>query len=513
MPPKGKQAANGKTDANKPAKSTTSAAASASAAGSSKPAATTATTVTKPDTTAYHAEQDALKKEIDETQAKLNAVKEKINLAKGGGANERRDALRAELDAIRGQQGSNKASRQKLKEQIDTLQTNVQNKVKALQAARGKSPYKTIDDVNAQITKLDNLVNSGTMKIVDERKTLQEISSLKRLRKTIESFQSEQDDIEKDRAQIDALRKQYDDPESKALSEKYDQIKAELDEIKKESDTAYQGRTKLFDERTELQTKLDELWKKKKESAAAHKEAGDAYWKKVNEDRARRAERAMAEKKAAEEAKRRQIAEEMLEQAKEPAFAADIQDCQTLIDYFSRLGGLGSAGAQEEATSTKATSSSAPQLELRKVENTMEGYTALKKKGEEENNYFVAKKTKKGPAPKAYGSAAPAPPQQTSTSNPAEAQLNIGFGTLSGLMALSIPPPTNMSEIPRVIDDLKTKKAWYQANQAKATKDNIAKAEAQIEKLNKAAAAAAASQQQEEAPATEEASAPVEATA
>ena len=70
MPPKGKQAANGKTDA-KPAKTTSTTPAAAAAAGSSKAAPTTVTPITKPDSTAYHAEQDALKKEIDAAQAKL----------------------------------------------------------------------------------------------------------------------------------------------------------------------------------------------------------------------------------------------------------------------------------------------------------------------------------------------------------------------------------------------------------------------------------------------------------
>jgi hypothetical protein len=341
-------------------------------------------------------------------------------------------------------------------------------------------------------SKLDNLVNSGTMKIVDERKTLQEISSLKRLRKTVEGFQAEQDDIDKDRKEIDALREQLDDPEMKAVSEKYDQIKGELDDLKKESDAAYEGRSKLFDQRTELQGKLDELWTKKKAAQAAYKEGTDAYWKKVNEDRARRAEKAMKEKKEYEESKKKAVAQEMLEQAKEPAYAADIQDCQTLIDFFVRLSGGQASVAEGTSILSRNGAASAPKLELRQGGDNMEGMTALKKKGEEENNYFVAKKTKKAAPAKSYGSPAPAPPQPTTDNASASSQqLNIPFGTLSGLMALSIPPPTNASEVSRVIEDLKTKKTWFVANQERVTKENIKKAEDAIEKLNRAPASAA----------------------
>ena len=356
-------------------------------------------------------------------------------------------------------------------------------------------------------SKLDKLVDSGTMKIVDERKTLNEISSLKRLRKTVEGFEAEQESIENDRAEVEDLRKQLDDPEMKAISEKYESIKAELDDLKKDSEAAYGERTKLFDERTELQAKIEAVWKKKKDAQLAHREANDAYWKKVNDDRARRAERAMAEKKATEEAKRREIAEDMLETAKEPAFAADIQDCQTLIEYFTRIGG--GAGASSSAGGelySRAEVTGVPKLELRKVSNTMEGMAPMKKKGEEENNYFVAKKGKKPATAKAHGQPTPAlPASSTNENNPASTQLNIPFGTLSGLMALSIPPPTNVSEVPRVIDDLKAKKAWYQANQARVTQENIAKAEAAVEKLNKANAAAKPEVEKEAEPPTEDA--------
>jgi hypothetical protein len=69
MPPKAKQPSNGKSEA-KPKQSAAPAAVSTASEGS-RPATTS---LTKPDTAAYHAEQDALKKEIDEYQAKLVCI-------------------------------------------------------------------------------------------------------------------------------------------------------------------------------------------------------------------------------------------------------------------------------------------------------------------------------------------------------------------------------------------------------------------------------------------------------
>jgi hypothetical protein len=57
-------------------------------------------------------------------------VKEKISSTnKGGAGNERRAALRAEMDAVRGKQAGNKNSRGKIFEQLTTLQEGIQKKV------------------------------------------------------------------------------------------------------------------------------------------------------------------------------------------------------------------------------------------------------------------------------------------------------------------------------------------------------------------------------------------------
>ena len=82
-------------------------------------------------------------------------------------------------------------------------------------------------------------------------------------------------------------------------------IKAELDELKKQGDEAYAGRSKLFEERDGYQDKINALWSEKRDSTQKFREANDTYWNKVNEDRARRAERARAQR-AAEELEKKQ---------------------------------------------------------------------------------------------------------------------------------------------------------------------------------------------------------------
>jgi len=43
--------------------------------------------------------------------------------------------------------------------------------------------------------------------------------------------------------------------------------------------------------------------------------------------------------------------------------------------------------------------------------------------------------------------------------------------------------------VPRVVEDLKTKKAWFEANQARVTAENVKKAESEIQRLTNTAKA------------------------
>ncbi|KAF8621586.1 hypothetical protein AX15_007611 [Amanita polypyramis BW_CC] len=433
----------------------------------------------RPDKQAYEEEQNRIKADIDGVQAKLSAVREKISLTTNSDWGNDRDAeLRAELNEIKGQQSSSKMSRSQTMERIKALQENIHKKVKDLQAARSKTSFKTVEDVDTHIKKLDKQVESGTMKLADEKRALLEISNSKRARRAVEGFQGEQDKIEEERRTVEELKKQLDDPQAKALSDRYDTIIAELDTMKAERDEANANRSKLYEERDSLQAELNGLYGEKRESLQRFREANDHYWAKVNEDRARREERRRTQKAAEEQQKKKDIADRMLEEARIPAFQTEIEDCQTLIDHFS-----GKAPNPETSKSDipqKAQLAGVPQLELRKVEGAPEG-VVVRKKGEEEESYFVGGKGKgrgKKNTQKANGEAS-----GTGSPTTASASLHVPLSVLSALGSLSIPGPTSSAEVPRVIEDLKTKKLWLEANQARVTVERIEKAEAEVRRL------------------------------
>lgn len=325
-----------------------------------------------------------------------------------------------------------------------------------------------------RISSLDKDIESGTLRLADEKRAVQEMSNLRRHRKLVEGFAQQQKAIDADKAQVDALKAHLDDPEHKALMDKADEIKKGLDDTRAEIDSAQSSRQTLFDQRNKLQTELDAVYASKRQHADEHRQTMDAYYKKINDDKARRAQKAREEKEADEAHRAKIQAEHIREDAKLPAFEAQIQDCQTLIDQFARIGGIQTAQASTDSTSSKTNGFT--QHNIRQVDNAIPAGTLLKKKNDDDDAYFVgAGKSKKKGNKKAQPGNANGPPSDD--------RLNVPLATLTALMGLSIPPPKSYSEIQTTIDSLEIKKAWYQANEEKQTKENVDKAEKEIEKL------------------------------
>lgn len=355
-------------------------------------------------------------------------------------------------------------------------------------------------------------MESGSLKLADEKRALADISTSKRSRRLVEGFQADQASIEADRQKIDDLKKQLDDPEAKAASDRYEAIKAELDELKKQGDEAANGRNKLYQERDKISNELQKVYDAKRAAQSAYREANDRHWQKINDERQRRAEREHAARVAEEQAKKKEAADRMLEEAQVPAFQFQIEDCQTLIDSLS---GKASENVTFKSMPQEKTLTGVPKLEVRKVDAEAPQGTILRKKGEDNDAYFVAAKrnkggnnnsNKKGSSKPAAAAEAPAAP----TSPAASTNLHLPLPTLSALLSLSIPPPVSSADVPRVVEDLKIKKAWFEANQDSVTAENIAKAKARIQKLDEKFGAATdapeaveASPEAAEAPAAE----------
>jgi chromosome segregation ATPase len=322
-------------------------------------------------------------------------------------------------------------------------------------AARGRVPYKSVEDVDREIDRLQKQVESGTMKIVDEKKALNEVSSLNRTKKNFTGFEETEKQIQSLKQQISDLKKGLDNPEQKALSERYTAITKELDEMKSGQDDVYKNLNALRDERSKLQDEQKKTWAAIREVKDKYFGARNAFRDWESDNRRQRAIKMREEREAANKEKRRAIAREKLDEAGQPAFMDEILSAEGLIRHFD-------PSTPTEAKTLREPSKFGAQAQRTVDASDIKG-TALKKKGDEEEAYFIGgggKKGKKGR--KTNADAAPAS---------SEGKFNLNMGIIEELGKVGVDPPSTQADVPGVVEKLKAKVARWKGDQDKKTKE------------------------------------------
>ncbi|KAL4984847.1 hypothetical protein BDW68DRAFT_166299 [Aspergillus falconensis] len=432
---------------------------------------------TRPDEEAFKASLAQAEKEHAAVQEKLNQIKAKIEAAKPNNqdspAAKRQQELRAELSSIRQKQQGFKASRTSTQEKINALDATLKARIAEQNNSRTRMSFKNVDELDREIARLEKQVDSGTLRLVDEKKILADISSLRKQRKNFASLDDAQKVINDLKTQIATLKKTLDNPEAKALSDKYTEIQKELDAIKAEQDSAFKNLNALRDERTKLHAEQQAKWTAIREVKDNYYKARKAYKEYEDEAWRIRREKQKAQREAFEREKKRKIADKKLEEASRPAYTDEILVAQGLIRHFNPsydFAALGLSDKKDQASGFRA------EVGRTVDDSGIKGMKVLKK---EEDDYFVGtggKKGKKGKKGSANGSPAP--------STPAETKFNMNVGIIEDFAKVKIDPPMNQSDVPAVVEKLAAKITEWKKDQAAKTQENINKAKEEIARLD-----------------------------
>ncbi|KLU81445.1 hypothetical protein MAPG_00534 [Magnaporthiopsis poae ATCC 64411] len=441
------------------------------------PAAAPAARPTKPDEAAYKAALDKAEKEHAAVMAQYNAIKAKIDVAQPNKnkdapnpTQKRRQELIAQANEIRQKQGAGKNARTSKQDQIKRLDEQLRSRIAEHKTERGKVGFKSAEDVDREIARLEKQIDGGMMKLVEEKKTIAEVSNLRKQRKNFTQLDNQQKEIDDLRAKIKAIKDTMEDPEQKALSEEYNRIQAEIDTIKAEQDEAYKSLSSLRDERTRLQNeqreKFDAIRKIKDDYYSQKKAFSNFEWEAKQKARERRK---AEDARRAQEAKKER-AQRMLAEASDPAYLEEIRRANSLIHFFDpthqvaeKAPLLASSGMTAQAT--------------RKVDDSALKGTRLVRKEDRDEDYAPAvKKGKKGKKGGGATAASDAPASTTSKfSCPPSVMEDCAF--------MGIDPPMSAADVPTVIEKAKAKLEHWKSDQAAQTQRNIDKAKKEIEKI------------------------------
>lgn len=131
----------------------------------------------------------------------------------------RQKELRAKLSVMRQQQQGFKTSKTNTLEKINSLDVNLKARVAEQNSSRCRIPFKNVEELDKDVARLEKQVDSGTMRLADERDALAEISKLRKQRKSFAGLDESQKVINDLKAQISELKKTLDNPESKTLAD------------------------------------------------------------------------------------------------------------------------------------------------------------------------------------------------------------------------------------------------------------------------------------------------------
>ncbi|CAG8542188.1 9962_t:CDS:2 [Paraglomus brasilianum] len=300
----------------------------------------------KPNDKAFRTALDENRAKIDKLQEQLDKLNEKINNEMNNDPiGRKRDELKKQLDEIRDKQALHKQARSSTFEKIKVLNDAMNKKKRDVKVGKDKMQFRTVKDIDLHIQNLERQVESGELKIIEEKRIISEISNLRKAKKSVEQFEVQQNSIEADQKAIDDIKKTLQDTDSRQLSAEYDKIKAELDLLYKNQSEQHEKRQKLFDERKRLKNQINAEYERKHTLHDNYNKAKQQYYEWFDEKKAEDEATQMAEK-----------AQQLREEAAFPAFEAEILLCTNLIHFFQTNYGIHKTVVEPTTETSPATS-------------------------------------------------------------------------------------------------------------------------------------------------------------
>jgi hypothetical protein len=287
------------------------------------------------------------------------------------------------------------------------------------------------------------------MKLVDEKKALSDISSLRKTRKNFGQFEDSQKQIDDLRAKIKEIKDSMDDPEQKALSENYSKIQGELDTIKAEQDEAYKSLSSLRDERSKLHAEQQETY------AAVRKVKDDYYGqKKAFASYEREARERYREKKQAEHdrfvnERKKAEAERRLGEASDPAYLDEIRRANSLLQFLD-------PNHKVEKGPLMADTGLGAQAQRTVDEAGLKGTKLVRKEDREEEYFSAVKKGKKG--------------KKSGASAANSRFYSCPPSVVEDCAAMGIDPPMSALDVPAVTEKVRAKLDFWKGDQETQTK-------------------------------------------
>ncbi|GME86411.1 unnamed protein product [Ambrosiozyma monospora] len=370
---------------------------------------------------------------------------------------EQRKKLLNELNTVKREQSDIKNKRNQIGEQIKAIDAIMKKKIGDINAVTSKNNFKNADDIEKRIQYLDDLIGKGDLRIVEERKFVKEITSLRKLKKDFASVEQEQKSIDADKAKIAELKKTQSGFNNREAQAKFEEVTKKLDEISAKNKGVQDKRDTLYNKRRALYKQKDEIYAEIKAIRADFDKQFQKFKADMDAERKRREEEEKAYRLSIKKKQLTEDIEIIRESSKNPAFTQQIANIETLLVHFDPT---------YVKTEKPLLQQSKGINHVRAVKTVAMPASAVIIKKEPES-FFSGSNSKKGKKHKGKKGG----------------KFALEPTLISMLSELAISLPTSQADTENTVAELKKQLNDYKAKQAEQTKANVAKGEEKIKKL------------------------------
>lgn len=329
-------------------------------------------------------------------------------------------AIKARLDAIRGQQD-------KLNKDRKDTRANIR--------------FSNVEDIDKELKKLQRLQETTSMSLSEEKKLIKEMDALQKSKKLVADLQVKEGSIEDARearklisAEISAKDKEID-----AVQEEIDVVSEEIRKMSEKETDKRDSMKALFAERDALRQKVNDILAEKDAVRDEYREKNNAWF---NYSRAIKAQKKMAyeeEKKKREAEKEEWLKKKEEEELKKIPYEEEMALCDYLADYLTRTYLAKGANIEKYSVVKK-------EEVIAVKDDPFAGMMAVSKKSEDEEYFGKGKGKKKRNRNKDKSSAGP---------------FTLNVDTFEQFGLLNLNPPTSIDQVEKSVEDLKAKKIWF----------------------------------------------------
>ena len=344
---------------------------------------------------------------------------------------------------------------------MKAVDTQLRTRLAEQKEARSRISFKSVEEIDREIKRLEAQVDGGKMKIVDEKKALAEVTSLLKQRKQLVGIEGSNTDIDALKATLSDIKKELHDPAVAEMSDHYDKITKQIDDIKAVQAEKYANLGELRDNAAKARANQDQKYTELKSIQDAYHAQRRSYLDYEKEAGRRREAARKLEREQYLQEKQRRILEEKLEEASVPAYFEEIRAADILIRLLD---------PSYTTSSTAVGPGEFAAVAQRTVDDSGLKGTRIIKKDDDEESYFTGsqnKRGKKGERSRKVGPTA----QASSKSTSRDLGVFMNQRVLEQFTTVGIGPPSTQEEIPTTLEKMKSKRELWTKDRQRKTEE------------------------------------------